>query len=68
MRRIFGGQGDPFDFHKVGLWDGYLAGLLEGAGFVDIHRVESFNLFDDGSTATYGGVPISLNVQARKAG
>jgi predicted SAM-dependent methyltransferase len=68
MRRIFGGQADAFDLHKVGLWDGYLAGLLEGAGFVDIHRVEKFDLFDDGSTATYGGVPISLNVQARKPG
>ncbi len=66
MRRIFGGQGDPFDFHKVGLWAGYFAGLLQGTGFVDVRRVESFGLFNDGSTATYGGVPISLNLEARK--
>ena len=68
MRRMFGGQTDPFDFHKVGLWPDYFAGLLHGAGFVDIRRVESFNLFKDGSTATYGGVPISLNLEARKPG
>ncbi len=68
MRRIFGGQGDPFDSHKVGLWADYLGGLLHGTGFVDIRRVESFGLFDDGSTATDGGVPISLNLEARKPG
>jgi len=66
MRRIFGGQVNPFDFHKVGLWTDCLAGLLRGTGFVDIRRTESFDLFDDGSKATYGGVPISLNLEARK--
>lgn len=68
MRRIFGGQTDPFDFHKVGLWAEYLAGLLHGTGFIGIQRVESFGLFDDTSTVTYEGVPISLNVEARKPG
>jgi len=68
MRRIFGGQGDPFDFHKVGLWADYLAGLLHATGFIDIRRVESFGLFEDGSKATFGGVPISLNLQAHKPG
>ena len=66
MRRVFGGQIDAFDFHKVGLWTDYFAGLLHGAGFVDIRRVESFGLFDDASTASYGGVPISLNLEGRK--
>jgi predicted SAM-dependent methyltransferase len=66
MRRIFGGQGDPFDFHKVGLWADCLAGLLRGTGFGDLRSVESFGLFDDGSKATYGGVPVSLNLEARK--
>jgi len=68
MRRIFGGQLDAFDVHKVGLWTEYFAGVLHEIGFVDIRRVESFGLFQDGSTATFGGVPISLNVDARKPG
>ena len=68
MRRIFGGQEDAFDLHKVGLWADCFAGFLQGTGFTDIRRVESFDLFDDGSRATYGGIPISLNLEARKPG
>jgi len=66
MTRIFGGQTDPFDFHKVGLWAEYFAGFLLSAGFIEVRRVESFGLFNDASTATYSGVPISLNLEARK--
>ncbi len=66
MRRIFGGQEDPYDVHKVGLWAESFGAILHEMGFVDIRRVESFGLFQDGSTATFGGLPISLNMEARK--
>ncbi len=66
MRIMFGGQIDAFDLHKAGLWTENFGGMLHHAGFVDICRVESFGLFQDASLVTYGGVPISLNMEARK--
>jgi len=66
MMMIFGGQIDSHDFHYVGLDQALLAGTLQHVGFVDIARVEDFGLFDDTSRMKYLGVPISLNVVARK--
>lgn len=68
MRIIFGGQIDAFDLHKAGLWTDSFAAMLHAAGFIGISRVESFGLFQDASAATYGGVPISLNLEAHKPG
>lgn len=67
MRMMFGGQCDPFDVHYVGLNLEFLAYFLGEAGFADVRRVASFGLFDDTSEQTLNGVPISLNVVARKA-
>lgn len=66
QRMIFGGQTDPFDYHKVGLTFDFLKGFLEKAGFRGVQRVRSFNLFEDTTTMLVNGTPISLNVSAMK--
>lgn len=66
MQMIFGAQANSYDFHKAGLWAELLGSLLHKAGFVQIERVPGFDLFDDYSKFTLRGVPISLNVKARK--
>ena len=66
MRMVFGGQTDPHDFHYVGLSFEILSGFLARAGFSRVERVGDFGLFDDDSTTRFSGVPISLNVIARK--
>jgi predicted SAM-dependent methyltransferase len=66
MRMMFGGRTSPYDVHYVGLNFEFLGGYLHEAGFQDIQRVAEFGLFQDTSTLKFGGVPISLNVQARR--
>lgn len=66
MRMIFGGQTDPYDFHKVGLTGEVLGTYLRDAGFVDLQRVSEFGEFDDASSLKLGPTLISLNVVARK--
>lgn len=66
MRMIFGGQIDPFDFHKVGLNWQILCDFLGRARFGSARRVESFGLFQDCSTIMFAGHSISLNVEATK--
>ena len=66
MRVMFGGQIDPYDFHKVGLFWELLGGFLMRAGFRHIQRVEEHGLFDDTSALRVDGKLISLNVTARK--
>jgi len=66
MRMIFGGRTTPYDVHYVGLTFEFLGGYLHEAGFRDIQWVEDFELFKDGSTLKFGGVLVSLNVQARR--
>lgn len=64
MRMMFGGQVDRHDYHQIGLYFEYLQDLLKHAGFHDIHRVESFGLFEDTSDFAPYGQRISLNVVA----
>jgi predicted SAM-dependent methyltransferase len=66
MRMIFGGHIDKSDYHLVGLNEEFLRDLLRIAGFTDIRRVENFGIFDDMSTTTLKGVPISVNVVCQK--
>ena len=66
MRVIFGGQKSPTDFHSVGLTLEFLSWYLETAGFQDIRRVDDLGIFKDCSALELGGIPISLNVTARK--
>lgn len=66
MRMIYGGQTDPFDYHKVGYSPEILAQYMHAAGFRDMERVGSFGLFPDTSEKSFAGVSISLNVQGRK--
>jgi len=66
MRMMFGGQVDTHDFHCAGLDWNIMGTFLHEAGFTEIKRVSDFGLFQDTSELKYGGVPISLNVTARK--
>jgi predicted SAM-dependent methyltransferase len=66
MRMMFGGQVNPFDFHYVGLSDEHLAALCFGAGFSEVYRVPSFGFFEDTSDFEFAGVPVSLNMVARR--
>jgi predicted SAM-dependent methyltransferase len=64
MRIIYGGQMDPYDFHKVGFTLEFLGHFLAGHGFRDIRRIAAHDLFDDTSRLVLFGQPISLNVIA----
>jgi len=66
MRMMYGGQIDPYDFHKVGLNAQLLFEFLGQAGFTSATKVDSFGLFSDCSEIVFAGVRISLNVEARK--
>jgi predicted SAM-dependent methyltransferase len=68
MRIMFGGQVDPHDFHYAGLDWNIMGTYLHEAGFTEIKRVHELGLFKDTSMQKYLGVPISLNVTARKPG
>jgi len=66
MRVMFGGQVDLFDFHCIGLTLEFLVDFLATAKFSTYEQVEGFDLFEDCSTLTFEGVPVSLNVIAVK--
>lgn len=66
MVMIFGGHVDKHDYHLVGLNEDFLTGFLKATGYVNIHKVPSFNLFDDTSAMLFKGIPISLNMTAEK--
>jgi predicted SAM-dependent methyltransferase len=66
MRLMFGGRTTPYDVHHVGLSYEFLGTFLNDTGFRDIKRVDDFDLFEDTSKQRFSGVPISLNVEARK--
>jgi predicted SAM-dependent methyltransferase len=66
MRMMFGGQIDEYDVHKVGFDQDILGMYLQNAGFYDLQVVSDFGLFDDCSSLLFGGVPISLNMIAKK--
>jgi predicted SAM-dependent methyltransferase len=64
MRMIYGGQIDPWDFHKVGYTLDLLGPMLMAYGYDQITRVPSFGMFNDCSELKLGKYNISLNVQA----
>ncbi|MEO5375314.1 MAG: methyltransferase domain-containing protein [Alphaproteobacteria bacterium] len=66
MQLMFGGHSGEHDVHMVGFNQEILTSYLDDAGFVAIVRVEDFGLFDDSSSLTIAGHPISLNVEMRK--
>lgn len=67
MKMLYGAHVDNYDYHKVGFDSELLQHFLVEAGFVDIVRVDNFGLFDDYSTLVSGGIPISLNLIARRS-
>lgn len=66
MRMIFGGQIDRYDVHRVGFDRDTLSMYLQAAGFRDCEVKEEFGIFQDTSSLCFSGVPISLNMIARK--
>lgn len=68
MRMMFGGQTNLYDYHKAGYNFPFLHTFLERSGFNRIRKVESFGLFSDITEQSFGGVRISLNVEAFKPG
>lgn len=66
MRMMFGGQTDPYDFHKTGLNFGILGHFLHQAGFREMKRVPHFGLFRDDSLTQVAGQFISLNIETWK--
>jgi predicted SAM-dependent methyltransferase len=66
MRIMFGGQTDPFDFHKAGYIEDFMDKFMKEAGFTVTERVEEFGLFDDASAMRLGPHLISLNMIATK--
>ena len=63
---IFGGQIDDFDIHYFGWNFELLSETLKNNGFINVKKVKSFNLFNDTSEYSPGGVPISLNLTVEK--
>ena len=66
LSMIFGGQQDNDDFHYFGYNFELLNFFLKLSGFINIKKVESFNLFDDTSEVKPYGFPISLNIISEK--
>jgi len=66
MRMIIGGHADEHDYHRSAFTETFLQHFLERNGFVDVERVDSFGYFEDCSTLTYQGTPISLNMRGKK--
>ena len=68
VRMLFGGHVDAHDYHQMAFDFDLLANFLREAGFVAIERVADLGLFNDTSRMLFAGVPVSLNVIARKPG
>lgn len=66
MRMIYGGHINKYDYHYGGFDFEILGGQLFGAGFREMSRVTSFNLFQDTSQAVVFDRLISLNMIAKK--
>lgn len=66
LRMTFGGQMDAHDYHRAGLTFELMSLFLDMAGFQGLKRVERLGDFDDTSRMRLVGVPISLNLTARK--
>lgn len=64
---MFGGHVDKYDYHVGGLNQDFLQVFLRQAGYGNILRVNSFGLFQDTSGMHFKGVPISVNMNRRKA-
>jgi len=66
MRMMFGGRTDAHDVHCSGLTFDFLGEFMREAGFREVKRVPEFGEFNDTSSSRFGGVLISLNMEARK--
>lgn len=68
---IYGGQGNPYNFHSNGFSLVTMKAMLESVGFDEVRRFDAGSLGfvtppGDGANSSIGGVPTSLNVAARK--
>lgn len=67
MKMMFGGQGNAYDHHHIGMDEEMLNTYLALCGFCEIERVGAFNLFNskDTSSSAFRQYEVSLNVVAR---
>jgi predicted SAM-dependent methyltransferase len=67
---IYGGQEDPYDFHRTGFNLCWMTELLERAGFCDVeeypHEPHPFGVIDASLAREPFGEYVSLNVRARR--
>jgi predicted SAM-dependent methyltransferase len=63
---LFGGQKNPYDFHRSGFDENLLRHFLQAAGFETVERLKKFGVFDDSTDYEYAGHAVSLNMRARK--
>lgn len=66
MRMLFGGHEDRYDYHVVGLNEEFLEYFLRQSGFAGMQRVSDLGFFEDSSRLTFHGMPVSLNMTARR--
>lgn len=66
IRMLFGAHTDRHDYHQSGFNREFLEHFVKKAGFTAPLVVEHFNLFEDTSNLVYAGLPISLNMIAKK--
>lgn len=66
MRMMFGGHMTEHDFHLVGLDPTLLSDFMTQAGFKNIRKVETFDLFNDTSLQRFKNTLISCNMMAEK--
>lgn len=68
MMMMFGGHLDKYDYHVVGLNEEFLKDFLKKAGYINIKKVDRFDIINDSSNMKFKGVAISLNITAEKPG
>lgn len=66
IRILFGGQIDPWDYHKAAFNEEVLVSFLRQACFSNAQRVTNFGFFSDTSSLVFLQKEISLNIVARK--
>ncbi|MCK6370390.1 MAG: methyltransferase domain-containing protein [Gammaproteobacteria bacterium] len=66
LEMFFGDHIDDFSYHLAGFDEALLLEQLRQAGYHSFRRVHSFDLFEDSSVMQVFGMPVSLNLIARK--
>jgi hypothetical protein len=57
---------DRYGYHMIGLNEDFLTYFFGQAGYINMRRVENFNIFSDTSEMRYLNVPVSVNMIVEK--